>query len=381
MKTRLSAYLLTFSCLSFVFTSLSVSVPVARAEVIDSTNYRLEGATFTSGGGAQTSGGGYGSYNALGEFFSGQSSSGSFSLSSGSNFEILSDVPLAPTVTNVTGSNYDRLKVVLNISNSEDQTNGTVFAIQVSDDSFASRIWYVQSDFSISTVLGSEDYLTYSGWGGASGQVVTTLSGSTTYQFRVRAFNGLATENDWGPSGTAATVAPQVGLSLSGGTCSPVTATATANALSFGAVIPGTVYTCPQTITSSTNALSGFVTRLSANQITLTSGSHNVDPFSGSWTTPAVWSTPPGTTPDVNTGFFGYTSNDTTIESAGGSNKFLASTLYAGVETTPREVASSTTPAVAGQANVITSKIEVNLAQPSGSYGNMVISYEISGTF
>jgi hypothetical protein len=354
-------------------------VPVAYA-VLNSTNYKIQGETFNTTGTINTSAGGYKMDQNAGEAFTQKLESANYDARSGHNYEILANVPLAPTVTNVTSYDYDRLRVKLNLTGTVDQTNGTLFAIQVSTDNFASSILYVQSDNTLSPTLGIEDYQDYATWGGGSGVTVTGLSANTTYSFRARAFNGDATESEWGPTASAATAAQTLSLIATAGTCSP-TGSVTASAISFDAVAVATPITCSHTLTSTTNAYTGFITTVATNQNGLTAGSNDIDPFTGSWAVPAPWSSPSGVAPNVNSGWIGYTTNDTTIETAGGTNPFAGATKYAAFESTAREVSSSTSPATGGQSNDVSTRLEINALQPDGSYAGMTQTYQITGTF
>jgi hypothetical protein len=67
---------------------------------------------------------------------------------------------------------------------------------------------YVQSDNTIGSALGSEDYQLYADWGGAGGILITGLTPSTTYKVKAKAIQGNFTETGYGPAATAATISP-----------------------------------------------------------------------------------------------------------------------------------------------------------------------------
>jgi hypothetical protein len=355
--------------------------PFSVSAILNSTDFQMRGEGFTNGGGLNSSTD-FKSYSAVGEQTAGKVESTDFDGRAGTNYLILANVPLAPTVSNDTGFRYNRLQVTLNINpvNSEDQTNGTLFAIQVAKNAgFTSGVGYVSASDAFTTTLSTADYQTYSNWGGGSGLLVTGLDPSTQYCFRMQAWKGDATGSEWGPSACASTIELRLGLSIAAGSCTPTTATVGGNSINFGTLAAGTPYTCTHTVTSSTNAESGFVTTLKGNQVGLTSSGNDIDAFAGSWTSPATWTAPPGTTPNTNTGYIGYTTDDTSITGSG--DKFSGGTLWAALEATAREVSSATSAIPAGQNNTVSTRVQINTAQPSGSYGSLTITYETTGTY
>lgn len=154
-----------------------------------SSNYKLNGVSGTQNGSLQTSTN-YGEVSGV------------------QNVQNAS-VPAAPTVTNPS-SYYDRLKVNLNVGTAPSDTK---YLIAVSPDNFTTT-YYVQTDNSIGTNVSLTNYQTYTAWGGASGLTMLGLLPSTTYQVKVKALQGNFTGSNYGPTGSAATVAPSLTLSL-----------------------------------------------------------------------------------------------------------------------------------------------------------------------
>lgn len=158
-----------------------------------STNYALKSYGFGAGGDSATST----SYGA--EFFTGEQ--GADSLNSSNYFALpgmlqtqQANVPSAPTVTN-SGDYTNKLLVTIDTANNP---SDSLYAIAISTDNFTTT-HYVQSDNTIGTILGAEDWQTYANWGGASGEFVVGLDPDTDYYFKVKAMHGTFTESDWSP--------------------------------------------------------------------------------------------------------------------------------------------------------------------------------------
>lgn len=93
---------------------------------------------------------------------------------------------------------------------------------------------------------------------------------------------------------------------------------------------------------------------------------------------PVAWSSPPGTTIGVDTGYLGYTTSDITLNSVGnGVNRFVNTTRYSAFTTSSEEILyhpEATQSNTEGQDYAdITFQIEVNNLQPSGNYSNDLI--------
>lgn len=171
-----------------------------------STNYQLKDFGFGTGGVSNATSGSYAIDGVSGEQSAGNLDGTTYDLGSGLLFTNQANVPPAPTFTNPSNY-YNKLKIVLDTgSNPSDAT----FVIAISTDSFASDTRYVQSDDTVGATLGSEDYRTYTNWGGASGTLIIGLSPSTPYQVKVKAMQGKFTETGYGPTASVATVSPQM---------------------------------------------------------------------------------------------------------------------------------------------------------------------------
>lgn len=171
------------------------------------------------------------------------------------------------------------------------------------------------------------------------------------------------------------TITAQIDTTLSfaiaAGTCD--SGTVTASSIDFGALIPGSAETCTQTLTVSTNAKGGYTTTTIADA-QLTSGTNNIDWFTGTNTSPTAWASPTGTTPNVNTGFLGYHTSDGVL-GTGTTTRFSSADTYAGWDTTTSyEVAYGDGP-VTSEVTTITYQIEVNTSQPTGNYSGTTITY------
>lgn len=122
----------------------------------------------------------------------------------------------------------------------------------------------------------------------------------------------------------------------------------------------------PLTVTTSTNAYAGYVIHQYANSL-LTSGSDTVANYSGTYASPSLW---------AGTGF-GYTSNDTSIQSAG--NKFAGASRFAAPSMVPPgDVVADHTATVSGapisnEQFVLTYKVVSSGTQPAGRYSTTLV--------
>ena len=242
----------------FVLLSLLTFSPIITlGEDLSSSSFKIEGDGISSGSlsGDSTS---FGITGELNPFTSNDATSSSYKADLGYNPVIQANTPDAPTLENPS-SYYDRLKLTIDPSNNP---SDTLFAIAIIQ---GSTTYYVQNDNTISTVLGMEDYQTYTSWGGASGFLVTELSPNTGYKAQVKALNGNFTETGFGPeSAEVFTSVPSITLALS---------STTAN---FGTLSVASVdSTNDLTLTVSTNATNGYTMRTRGTGDTSNDGLYN----------------------------------------------------------------------------------------------------------
>lgn len=148
--------------------------------------------------------------------------------------------------------------------------------------------------------------------------------------------------------------------------------TTTASTIPFGTLASGSTKIGAIDTKVTTNALVGYtVTIAAAANPPLADGSNNIDVFTGTNASPAVWSSPNGSSASVNTGFVGYTTEEAAL-GTGTADRFTSALKWAGLSTTPGEVAYS---AVGGAERTkrIGFQAEVNALQPSGSYTGTVL--------
>jgi hypothetical protein len=214
---------------------------------------------------------------------------------------------------------------------------------------------------------------------------------NTTFYTRVTTYSDTGTTPiDYGQSVAAvldtnsiavtATVDPNLTFAVAGvssaGTVNSATTniTTTASTIPFGTMAVGTPKIGATDVTVTTNAGSGYSVTASHSGILanapLTSGSNTINSFSGTNTSPSIWSAPAGSTANTNTGYFGYTTESTSL-CTGTAGRF-SSNKWAGSSTTGQEVICSAT-GVSSQTTRLGWQAEVNAIQPAGGYTGTVI--------
>lgn len=193
----------------------------------------------------------YGLEGVLGEV-SGNQSSATYKTQSGLVFMQQSNVPAAPTFTNPS-SYYNKLHIVLATSNNP---SDATYAIAISDDNWITTEW-VQSDNTVGSTLGAEDYQTYANWGSGSGENVIGLTPGTTYKVKVKAAQPGFTESPLGPEASAATSNASIDFDID--VASTDTESAAPYTVAFGSLSIGSVNTATDKIwvDFATNAESG----------------------------------------------------------------------------------------------------------------------------
>ncbi|MBI4185833.1 hypothetical protein HY524_02210 [Candidatus Berkelbacteria bacterium] len=227
-----------------------------------SPNYLLNDLNFNSGG-ADTGSLNYSARQSVGEVSGSLEVGSTYQSGTGLIFAHQAGVPPVPTFVNEANS-YNKLK--LTIDPTGNQTNGATFAVAVSTDGFTTTN-YVQNDGTIGSTLGTEDWLTYAQWGGASGSFVTGLAASTTYTVKVTARHSSVSQSAYSLTANA-TTASGPSLSFDLDVSATDSETAAPYSLSLGTLVPGTVTTATERIwidlsSNATNGASVYV--LSAN--------------------------------------------------------------------------------------------------------------------
>jgi len=163
---------------------------------------------------------------------------------------------------------------------------------------------------------------------------------------------------------------------LSSGTVNGATIsiTTTANTIPFATLVDGTAKIGAHDLTVTTNALIGYqITVKALADPPLADVANNIDKWTGTNAVPTTWSAPAGTAANVNTGLFGYTTNDATLES-GTVDRFTSAggNKWAGVNSTAEQAAYSAT-GVLAQVTRVGWEAEINEFQPPGSYTGTAI--------
>jgi len=205
----------------------------------------------------------------------------------------------------------------------------------------------------------------------------TTIDGTTTAAFAVLDTSSIAVSATVDPNFTF-TVTRAVTGNVNGNFASSDAinvSTTTNNSIPFGTLNTSTASVSAHDITITTNAGNGYEVTASSSAVPpLQSGSDNIDSFTGTNGSPTAWSSPNGSTPDVNTGFFGYTTSSNAL-CTGTASRFTDNSSYqryAGFDTTGGEVACSTTPKSSDTTRVGW-KLEINNIQPAGQYTGSII--------
>lgn len=229
-----------------LFTAIGVSWMLAAAPT--STNYILKTYDLNSGGNSGTSTN-YQLNASAGSQSTSLQSSTNYGNLSGESGGVNANVPPAPAFTNP-DSYYDRLQLTINTGNNPSDTK---YLIAISTDGFVTTN-YVQADNTIGSSQVIANYRTYASYGGASGFFILGMTPSTTYQVKVKALQGNFSGSAFGPTASAATVAPSLTFS--------VTTTLTSSPpfpISFTSLTPGSVISgnADAIIALSSNALNG----------------------------------------------------------------------------------------------------------------------------
>ncbi len=153
-----------------------------------------------------------------------------------------------------------------------------------------------------------------------------------------------------------------------------VTSALSASTIPFGTLSSGATKILAHDATVTTNAAGGYAVTVAAlADPPMSDGTKNLDYFTGTNTSPSGWTSPLGSSPSVNTGFVGYTTEDATL-SGGTADRFTSSggNKWAGLTTTADPVMSHTA-GVSSQTVRVGWQAEVNNLQPPGTYSGTVL--------
>jgi len=320
-----------------------------------STNYKLKDFGFGSGGVGNATAGSYAMDAITGEQSGAPGANGGYKMVPGLLFTNQANVPIAPAFNNP-NNYYNKLQIILDTSGNPSDTK---FAIAISTDNFVTTN-YIQNDDTIGAVLGSEDYQTNVLWG-ASGFYVIGLAPGTTYKVKVKAMQGKFTETGYGPIATQATVSPTMSFNIN------------INTINFGSLTAGSVANSPNVVVDfTTNGASGgkvYVIGQNGGLLSL-SKSHIITSATTDLANPAEGFGAQGTL---------------ATQSSGGPLSIVApynvATTNVGiVNSSVREIFSSSNPIVGGQGTFILKAKSVALTQAANDYSEL-LTVIASGSF
>lgn len=149
----------------------------------------------------------------------------------------------------------------------------------------------------------------------------------------------------------------------------------TSSSIPFGLLSVGSSKIASHDLTVTSNSTNGYtVTVKASTDPPLQDGSNDIDKFTGANNAPITWSAPNGTTSNINTGFFGYTTNNANL-STGTADRFTSSAgnKWAGPDTTAAEIAHNAGPVTSGETTRVGWQVQVDASEPPGSYAGTVI--------
>lgn len=214
--------------------------------------------------------------------------------------------------------------------------------------------------------------------------LITTYSdtGSTvidtgTVAFATLTSTSIAVTANLGPTFTFTVAAVNSGGTVNGATTNITT---TANTIPFGTLADGVPAIGAHDVSVVTNAANGYtVTVNTLANPPLVSGGNDIDQFPNANSAPVMWSAPAGSSQNVNTGYFGYTTNDSALGTgtadrftSSGGNKWAGGTGGAPI-TSPFEVAYNSSGTSGAETTRVGWQAEINELQPQGSYTGTVI--------
>jgi hypothetical protein len=206
--------------------------PSVFADLPSTSTYKLNSYGLGSGGTANSSTSNYSLEGITGEVSGQTATTTNYSTKPGFVETQQANVPKV-TISNPSNY-YDKLKFVIDQQNNPTDAK---YALQVkvgdaTCDFTTGTIRYVKTDLTLGSSLAVTDYQIYTTWGGASGNNIIGLSGSTTYCLRAKATQGNFSESGYGPSTSAATVGQQISFCTysTSGSCGG------SNSVTFGAL-------------------------------------------------------------------------------------------------------------------------------------------------
>lgn len=339
---------LGFLALKFLIPSLLFAVMPA------SGTYQLNNYGFGSGGTSGSTSATYKLNATTGETTNNESTSATYKTRAGNNNSQQAYVPVAPTFTNPSNF-YNKLKFVINPGASPSDTK---FSIAISTDNFVTT-QYVQID---DTIGPTKTYQTYAAWGNTTGQTLVGLSPSTSFSMKASAIQGNFTETEFGPLSTAATVAPSITFDID--TAATDTATTAPYAVTFTKFYPTTIVNSTEKIWVSltTNAVSGAAVYIASANGGLKSAALNYTLASA--------------TADLAAVAAGYGAQDLTATQASGGPITLTSPYNGAgnnvgiIDTTTRQLFSSSTPVTAGRTSTQISVKAAITTPAAGDYAD-----------
>lgn len=333
-----------------------------------STNFQLRSFEFGGGGGTVSSTN-YSAEGTVGET-GGEMSSTNFQAGSGLIFVQQANTPGVPTLSN-DNNWYDKLHIIINQSNNP---SDTTYAIAISDDNFVTTE-YVQNDNTVGPTLGIEDFQTYAQWGSATGEDIIGLTPGTTYTVKVKARQGNYTESPYGPTASAATINPTLTFDIDIGGDSDPGNTNPPYQIAVGTLTAGVVTTATDRvwIDLDTNANSGGYVyiydqygglRSTNANYTIASGSNDLSGVSEGFGLQAASVAQTSGGPLAKVSPYNGASNNVGI-----------------VNTTIREIFSSTASPIVGGRGSIALKSKVGTITPASADYTDTLTFIASATF
>jgi hypothetical protein len=318
-----------------------------------SGSYQLNSYGFGTGGTANSTSANYG-INGIAGDTAGRGSSANYKVGAGETYSKQANVPIV-TLSN-TGNYYNKLELVLD---KQDNPSDALFSIAISSDNFVTT-QYIKNDFTVTNTQSFSNYLTYAGWGGAGGILIRGLRPSTVYTVKATAYRGKYSESGYGPTSATATADPTVIFDID--VASTDISTNPPYLVDMGNLLTGTVIDSSVKVWVSidTNGESGGKVYLSSENTGLKS-------LTGAYTIPS-------STGDISALVEGFGIQSNSASQASGGPLTVVAPYdgsggnVGGVDSTIREIYSTSAPLAAGRGSFILKAKAKSLTPAAADY-------------